>query len=538
MLRIVLLALALTAAGPAWSQATAPADLPAGSVVVHGNHLLVANGGLVCVYRLDDLPRLTLENAVEVPATLTAARRVLAAAPAGDPRTFAGRAPASPVSPGGQVRAAPAQAPPRQVAQAPARTSPPPQPAAPSRARSFAGPVAQAPPLAPRAATPRPAEPPRRQYAPPASAQPRSFAGRVPSISRPGVPPGVLVQPEPVQPSVSPPVSRSAGTAVMLPPTAVGKQALKRPVPPATFHGPVPPAPTQAPPRVGTRPTAFNTWLRDRNARPPAPRPGRDIIGNPIPSGATAFTPSRLTRVNPIFQRVERTLGTPRHRYAVLPRDRRYPGFFDENDGYRAYRRHRHHTVIVIDLFYPYYFSAPNWYAFYYPGYYPSCYSLWGWVPGWIYPARVYYQPYVYLYTPRTGRPVDEIGASRAIQDIRDAWLQGDMTTFADHLTNSQDIQVYFNNKYAYTTSSDDYYGMTADVLTTTDVVSMDFDRPVWISPDEVFYPGRQVFRDPDGTEHTLYISYRLRRLGGDWYISGFGSSDSPIQSPYRDYRE
>jgi hypothetical protein len=73
--------------------------------------------------------------------------------------------------------------------------------------------------------------------------------------------------------------------------------------------------------------------------------------------------------------------------------------------------------------------------------------------------------------------------------------------------------------------------------MSTTRSASVDFGNPVWISSSEVFYAGRQAFKDPDGTQRDLYISYRLRKLGSDWYIVAFGSSTDPIQSQYKDFR-
>jgi hypothetical protein len=34
-----------------------------------------------------------------------------------------------------------------------------------------------------------------------------------------------------------------------------------------------------------------------------------------------------------------------------------------------------------------------------------------------------------------------------------------------------------------------------------------------------------------------VYVSYRLRRLGGEWYIVAVGSSLEPIRHHYSDFR-
>ena len=213
-------------------------------------------------------------------------------------------------------------------------------------------------------------------------------------------------------------------------------------------------------------------------------------------------------------------------------------------DGYWAGRHLYHHSVVVLSFYYPYYYSDPHWVAFWYADLYPSVYHYWGWCPPWVFPQRVYYAPVEYVYVPRTpyryyytGYHLDESGAQQAVEDIRRSWLRSDIDLLAYHLTDQQDIQVYFDGKYEYTTSTEDYYGMTADAMATTATVAMDFDRPIWISSHEVFYTGRHVFYDPDGIRNSVYVSYRLRRLGGEWYIVAIGSSLEPIRHKYRDFR-
>jgi len=200
--------------------------------------------------------------------------------------------------------------------------------------------------------------------------------------------------------------------------------------------------------------------------------------------------------------------------------------------------------VVVLTLFYPFYYSDPQFVGFYHSGYYPSVYAYFGWSPGWVYPQRVYYSPADYVYVPATpyryyssGYRLDYTGASRAISDIRRSWLDGDIGPLAAHLTNQVDIRIYFDGEYSYTTTTDDFYAMTLDTLATSRTLAMDFDDPIWISSQEVFYTGRQVFYDPDGERHTVYVSFRFRKLGAEWYLVALGTSRDPIQHQYTDFR-
>jgi len=336
---------------------------------------------------------------------------------------------------------------------------------------------------------------------------------------------------------------------------AAGPSDRRGSVPTARFRGPEADRQVRvidARQREQTR-ASLNTRMREWNRTGPVLQQGRlvrDLVGNPVPRDARVIQRNRITRISPTYTRVTSVFGMPRNYYSFMPR---YPGDYQQGywDGYRdgwwdgrAHVPHRH--PVVVSFYYGFYWSDPAWFGFYYPGYYPAVYHYWGWCPGWVYPNRVYVNPVDYVYVPpitpyryyAPGYSTDERGVDRAIGDIRQAWMGGDMGLISNHLTDQLDIQVYFDGEYNYTTSTDDYYAMTADAVASTQTVSMDFDDPIWLSTAEVFYTGRHVFYDPDGNEQTVYVSYRLRRLGSGWYIVSVGSSLNPIQHHYRDFRD
>jgi hypothetical protein len=289
-----------------------------------------------------------------------------------------------------------------------------------------------------------------------------------------------------------------------------------------------------------------------------AVRPGVGTPGNTIPRSARNLTGDRLATTNPAARSLRQQVGTPENRFAFNPRHNEGNSNWNnnwDNDGkwhgdHDGWKGHHHDgddddfddfffgfgfgTLFSSAFWYPWYYSNPWWFGFGYPGYYPSVYSYWGWTPGWVMPSQVYYEPSAPVYissNPYTyyGVNRDEAGAQQAISDIRTAWLTGDANLISVHLSDQLDIRVAFNGQYSYTTSSKDYYGMTLDAIGTSRVVSMDFGNPVWISDSDVLYTGRQVFISPDKTQHTVYLSYRLANVNGNWYIVGIGSSLQPV---------
>ena len=271
--------------------------------------------------------------------------------------------------------------------------------------------------------------------------------------------------------------------------------------------------------------------------------PGRDVVGNPVPADTGRLIRNDVNGLRRGYERIRGQLGYPEHNYIIVPR--RPADYWDGYwDGYQDGQHHNNHPLVVINFYYPYYWSDPYWFSFRYPGYHPSIYHYWGWCPGWVHPARAYYVPVEYVYVAVTpyryyysGYHLDQGGAQRAVADVRRAWFEGEIDSLASHLTDQLDIRIYFDGEYEYSTSTEDYYAMTVDAMATTQTVALDFDAPIWLSSHEVFYTGRHVFYDPEGIRQQVYVSYRFRRLGAEWYVVAVGSSLKPIRHQYRDFR-
>jgi len=323
-------------------------------------------------------------------------------------------------------------------------------------------------------------------------------------------------------------------------------------VPKATFRGVQPPRPAATPTKqqqvtlAARLNSQVHQWNRSTTQATPTGRLQRDVIGNPIPTDARFLRREKIERLAKSYAHVRGRLGAPTNWFAFIPR---YPTDYQEGywdgyqDGYWDGRHGHHHPAVVFSFYYSYYWSDPTWFGFYYPGYYTAVYHYYGYCPGWVYPSRVYVAEDNSAYWPSGpyryygGTRVDEAGAERAISDIRQAWYNNDVDLFAAHLTDQLDIQVYFDGKYEYTTSTEDYYGMTADALANTQTATLSFDEPIFVSSNEVFYTGRHEFYDPDGYRQVVYLSYRLRKLGTEWFIVSVGSSLEPVQHEYRDFR-
>ena len=99
-------------------------------------------------------------------------------------------------------------------------------------------------------------------------------------------------------------------------------------------------------------------------------------------------------------------------------------------------------------------------------------------------------------------------------------------------MAGNSDIRIFFNGAYEYTQPAADFSLQTVDTISSVKTVSLQFDpAPVVLAPDDVRGPCTHVFDDPDGNQNTLYLSYRLKLVSGNWYITEFGSSEKPAAS-------
>jgi len=306
---------------------------------------------------------------------------------------------------------------------------------------------------------------------------------------------------------------------------------------------------------IQTRIRQSNTHEAERRRLTPVNYTVRKPDGTSIRPDAFDRDHNRV--IDTHFRRIRHHFGDPCFGFTFMPRSVSAfsAGFwlgYEEgfNSGYFTglhfgSSSHYYRTPIFISFYYPYYYDSPFFTGFWHNGYYPSIYCYYGWVPRWVRPSSIFaYQidPYPYSYSRPIyylERPqVDEYGITEALRDIQSAWLDANIDLIGNYLPNDEKISVYFDNEYSYSISGNDYYEMTLDAMSTIKTVSMDFDDPIWINANEVFFTGRHVFYNPDNERQTVYVSYRLHRYGGSWTIIAVGSSPRPIKTDnLRDFR-
>lgn len=293
---------------------------------------------------------------------------------------------------------------------------------------------------------------------------------------------------------------------------------------------------------------SWQTQVRQRNEQTPRPErvsPASLILRRPDGQSvqATVFSRAENRITDRDYARIRSRFGQPSFGCTFLPRP---VSAFSLSEGRNHATNYWHRRPVFAFFYFSFYFDDPFYTGFRHPGYYPSIYCYYGWVPRWCtpptvivlradpYPAGSYY----YLYDAYPYAQLDTAGVYTALGDIRQAWLDAEVDRLAYYIATDQPIGIYFDGAYSYSLSSDDYYSMTLDAMSNLRTTAMEFDTPTWINANAVFCTGRHIFDDPDGQRQVVYVSYRLQRANERWRIVAVGSSPGPIQSPYRDFRD
>jgi hypothetical protein len=114
-----------------------------------------------------------------------------------------------------------------------------------------------------------------------------------------------------------------------------------------------------------------------------------------------------------------------------------------------------------------------------------------------------------------------------AQEDLRQAWVLGDVDLILKHLRSDRKVDVFLRGKYSYSIEAEDYRDMTKDALETIRTVSFEWVRSDRRSDTEVALMARHTFEDKDGERRSVYVSYTLEKYHGSWWVTEVGSAQS-----------
>jgi hypothetical protein len=125
----------------------------------------------------------------------------------------------------------------------------------------------------------------------------------------------------------------------------------------------------------------------------------------------------------------------------------------------------------------------------------------------------------------KANTPIDN-----AVSDLQKAWQNGDADLLAKHVPNDAQIAVYLRGKYQYSLDAGDYLDMTRDAFRDMTTVRFDLDQ-VHLKQNGIYtVTGRHIYRNKNGDERTVYVSFVLEKKGDQFVITQVGTSPDRIE--------
>lgn len=209
------------------------------------------------------------------------------------------------------------------------------------------------------------------------------------------------------------------------------------------------------------------------------------------------------------------------------PRDYRPAGF---SHGRYYYPRHIHHR----------HYDRPHYFGFWVFDLFPrfsvrSCYYHYGYYP-YVEVTRVYetsYPEVIYVGGPVYTRGDYYLQDYRykdldlALGDIRSSWISSRYDLLERHVMPNDKIAIFLDGEYDYSIDGSDYLAMTRDALEELQTTSFVWDKVRRRDDNTVTAFGTHRFYGESGEVKTVYVSYTLDKIGGNYYVVEVGSSDS-----------
>lgn len=117
-----------------------------------------------------------------------------------------------------------------------------------------------------------------------------------------------------------------------------------------------------------------------------------------------------------------------------------------------------------------------------------------------------------------------------AADDIARAWQDKDIQLLAKHTRRDVRIAVYLRGKYQYSLDTTDYLDMTRDAFRSGKTLTFKLDKTERKQKDIYLLTGRHTFRNKDGEDRTIFLSYVVEKMDNDYIITQVGTAPEVLE--------
>jgi hypothetical protein len=124
----------------------------------------------------------------------------------------------------------------------------------------------------------------------------------------------------------------------------------------------------------------------------------------------------------------------------------------------------------------------------------------------------------------------DEPGLVNAINEINETFQNGNVDALVSLIDPNMSVAVYLRGHYKYSLAANDFVDLTRDAIQSTQTVQFTLNMLHQRAPNVFSVSGTNVYRDHSGNSRTVYVSYVLQDISGQWTLTQVGTAPDRIQ--------
>jgi hypothetical protein len=125
----------------------------------------------------------------------------------------------------------------------------------------------------------------------------------------------------------------------------------------------------------------------------------------------------------------------------------------------------------------------------------------------------------------------EEPGLNNALSELTETFGNGDIDGLVSLVDPSMRVAIYEQGQYKYSMNSNDFVDLTRDAIQSAQTVSFTINYLHQRAPAVFAVDAQHVYRDASGANRTVYASFVLQDIGGQWTLTQVETSPDVIQN-------
>jgi len=121
-------------------------------------------------------------------------------------------------------------------------------------------------------------------------------------------------------------------------------------------------------------------------------------------------------------------------------------------------------------------------------------------------------------------------GLNNALDELTETFQGGNIDGLVALIDPNTQIAIYEKGAYQYSMASNDFVDMTRDTIQSTQSLGLNLQYLHQRSPGVFCVSGQNTYKNASGQTRSVYVSYVLQDISGQWTLTQVGTSPDTIQ--------